>query len=76
MMGYYRRNYGYSRSADRFCNYAEISARFDSTGTCGHDIRKGDAIGWHRGLKKTRCADCWRRWCAENAEADLMEGAY
>ena len=76
MMGYYRRNYGYSRNDDRFCNYAEISARFDSTGTCGHEIKAGDRIGWHRGLKKTQCVGCWARWCAENAEADQMEGCY
>lgn len=65
-MGRYYRN---DRNADRFDNYSEINARFASTGTCGHDIAKGDRIGWHRGLKKTQCADCWARWCTENAEA-------
>lgn len=48
-----------SPNADRFDNYRDIAARFDSTGTCGHDIRKGDRIGWHPKLKKTQCADCW-----------------
>ncbi len=69
MYGRYRN----SRNADRFDNYRDLSARFASTGTCGHAIAKGDAIGWHPDLKKTQCADCWRRWCAENAEAEAME---
>ena len=58
---------------DRFYNYREISARFKSDGSCGHAIVKGDRIGWNPGNKKTQCADCWRRWCAENAEADMLE---
>ena len=70
------RHHHYSRSADRFANYSEIEARFASTGTCGHEIAKGDRIGWHPRLKKTQCADCWARWVHENAEADLMEGSY
>ncbi len=53
--------------------YREIDARFASEGTCGHAIGNGDRIGWHAGLKKTQCADCWRRWVAENAEAEAME---
>lgn len=67
-----RRSY-YRQSADRFPNYREITARFDSTGTCGHEIRKGDVIGWHPKLKKTYCQACWARWCEENAEADRAE---
>lgn len=70
------RRYGYSASADRFCNYRELTARFDSTGTCGHEIHKGDRIGWHPKLKKTQCAACWQRWVAENAEADMQEREY
>ena len=69
----YGRRYRNNRSEDRFDNYREIAARFASTGTCGHEIKKGDPIGWHSGLKKTHCTDCWRRWCAENAEADMAE---
>jgi hypothetical protein len=69
----YRSHYGNSRTADRFDNYREIDARFASTGTCGHAISKGDRIGWHPSLKKTQCASCWSRWCAENAEADMLE---
>ena len=69
----YRRYYGNNRSADRFDNYREIDARFASTGTCGHAIAKGDRIGWHPILKKTQCTACWQRWCAENAEADVLE---
>jgi len=60
-------------NADRFDNYRDIAARFDSTGSCGHSIRKGDPIGWHPKLKKTQCKECWRKWCAENAEAESME---
>ena len=70
----YRRYYQNNRHADRFDNYREIDARFASTGTCGHSIAKGDRIGWHSSLKKTQCAACWTRWCAENAEADMLEG--
>ena len=67
------RSYRRRGSDDRFYNYREIEARFASEGTCGHAISKGDRIGWHRGLKKTQCTACWGRWCAENAEADMME---
>ncbi len=71
-------NYGFGRAqhgrhADRFSNYRTITARFDSTGSCGHEIKRGDAIGYHRSLKKTQCAACWSRWQAENAEADYLE---
>jgi len=68
--------HGYSRSADGFSNYREIEARFNSTGTCGHEIHKGDRIGWHPKLKKTQCADCWARWVDENAETDIQEREY
>ena len=68
----YRRRYGYGRNEDRFDNYCEIDARYASTGTCGHEIAKGDRIGWHPGLKKTQCTDCWARWSSENAEAAML----
>lgn len=61
------------RNADRFPNYREITARFDSDGSCGHEIKRGDRIGWNRRAKRTQCAACWSRWCAENAEADYLE---
>ncbi len=69
----YRRSYRSSGNADRFDNYREIEARFASTGSCGHEIVKGDRIGRQPRLKKTQCADCWQRWVAENAEADMLE---
>jgi hypothetical protein len=66
----------YTGGADRFDNYCEIAARFDSTGACGHAIHKGDVIGWNRRARKARCTDCWTRWVAENAEADAMEAGH
>ncbi len=69
----YRRSYRNNGYADRFDNNREIDARFASTGSCGHEIVKGDPIGWHPRLKTTQCAACWQRWCAENAEADMLE---
>ena len=70
---YRHRNGG---SADRFDNYREIDARFASTGSCGHEISKGDRIGWNPRLKKTYCTACWQRWVVENAEADMLERGY
>ena len=70
----YRRYYPNGGYTDRFYNYREIAARFASTGSCGHEISKGDVIGWQPKLKKTQCAACWQRWVAENAEADMLEG--
>ena len=63
------------RTADRFDNYREITARFDSTGKCGHQIKKGDRIGWNK-RHGCHCADCWSRWSAENREADAIEAGY
>ena len=60
-------------STDRFDSYREIDARFDSDGSCGHTISKGERIGWNPRNKKTQCAACWSKWCAENAEADMLE---
>jgi hypothetical protein len=63
----------YSTGPARFSDYFEITARFDSTGSCGHAIHKGDRIGWARRNRETQCPECWTRWVAENAEADAME---
>lgn len=57
---------------NRFNSYAEIVAKFDSVAKCGHLVKKGDRIGYSR-ARGVQCADCWRRWAAENAEADLAE---
>ena len=59
--------------ADRFDNYRQLTARFDSVGACGHPIRKGDLIGYSPRAKTCRCAACWSRWCDENAAAAADE---
>jgi len=61
--------------ADRFDNYREISAKFDSIGKCGHPIKKGDTIGYNK-RHGCRCSDCWSRWVSENQEADMIEQGY
>jgi hypothetical protein len=60
---------------DRFANYRALQARFASTAACGHEVKPGDTIGHNPRLRpaKTVCADCWRRWVAENRDADLYE---
>lgn len=63
------------RTADRFDNYREITAKFDSTGKCGHAIKKGDRIGWNK-RHGCQCASCWSRWVAENREAAAIEQGY
>lgn len=62
-------------SAPRFHDYREITARFDSTGSCGHPIKQGDRIGYARkhGQSHTSCASCWSKWVSENREADAIE---
>ena len=75
-MMYRRYNRWNDPNNNSFYNYAEIDARFASTGTCVHSIAKGDRIGWHASLKKTQCAACWSRWVMENAEADALERGY
>ena len=62
----------------RFYDYREITAKFDSTGTCGHDIKQGQVIGYCRRNRKsyTQCAACWQKWVAENQEADAIESGY
>ena len=59
-------------SQDRFDHYRSITARFNSTGKCGHPIKKGDQIGYHR-THGCRCADCWAKWSSENREAEMQE---
>lgn len=64
------------RNADRFYNYRQIAAKFASRGTCGHEIAKGDNIGYHPTTKNTFCPACWDAWCAENAAAEADERQY
>jgi hypothetical protein len=63
------------RTADRFDNYREITAKFDSVGKCGHPIKKGDRIGYNRNFRPP-CAACWAKWVTENREADAIESGY
>ena len=58
---------------DRFDNYRDIIARFDSTATCGHSVTEGQSIGWNPRNKKTQCSECWFAWCYENRAADSYE---
>lgn len=60
------------RRSPRFWDYRETLARFDSVCHCGRKIAKGERIGYARG-GKVQCCECWDRWCAENAEADMLE---
>lgn len=60
-------------SAGNFDNYRTIEARYNNTATCGHEVKKGEYIGWNRRTKETQCPDCWRRWQSENAEAQAYE---
>lgn len=73
--GEYNRINRQLKGANRFDNYREITAKFNSTGTCGHAIKKGDRIGWNR-THGTHCANCWAKWSAENREADAVEAGY
>jgi hypothetical protein len=58
----------------RFNQYRSIVAKFDQEGFCGHKIRRGDTIGWcSHARHATQCKDCWSRWQAENAEAEVYE---
>jgi hypothetical protein len=70
------RNSRFNSSADRFDNYRTIIARFGSVGSCGHAISEGDSIGYHRGLRKTICTECWSKWVQENIEAAAYEQQY
>lgn len=57
--------------ARNYNDYIAIKSKFDSDGTCGHRIRKGDDIGYSRTGKyakaETQCAECWRKWSNEVA---------
>lgn len=64
------------RNADRFDDYKAIDAKFDSTGTCGHSIAKGDRIGYNSGNGTTSCKECWRKWSVENQEASDYENRF
>lgn len=60
------------RTADRFDNYREITAKFASVGKCGHPIKPGDRIGYNK-RHGCQCANCWSKWSAENAAAAADE---
>ena len=64
-----------NRFENRFDNYREITARLDSTGRCGHPIKRGDRVGWHK-HHGARCSACWQTWKAENAEAAAIEAGH
>jgi hypothetical protein len=59
----------------RFSDFRPIVARFASMGSCGHPIAPEQPIGYSRvhGRTETSCADCWRKWCMENQEAQAYE---
>lgn len=65
-------------SQPRFNDYREIIAKFDSTGSCNHPIKRGESIGYSRfkGTSFTQCHNCWVKWVNENREADAMENGY
>lgn len=63
------------RTADRFDNYREITAKYNSTGKCGHRIHAGDRIGWNK-RHGVYCQACWEKWYAENQEAAAIEAGY
>lgn len=61
-------------SAARYTDFRQIIARFNSGAGCHalHSIKIGETIGYSR-RHGTVCAACWRKWTAENAEADTYE---
>lgn len=65
--------------ARNYNQYQTIQARFDSQGTCGHAIRKGDPIGYspkrnRSDSAETQCAECWRAWTNDVVnETEYME---
>lgn len=57
--------------------FHEITARFQTTGSCGHLIMRGDAIGYDRAGMRTRCEACWRNMkerAAKREHRGMMEG--
>jgi hypothetical protein len=60
----------------RFNDFRDIKAKFDSKGCVNspdHVTKKGDAIGFAPRGRVVCCADCWQKWCAENAAAAFDE---
>lgn len=64
-----------SSNLNRFDNYREMNSKFDSVGKCGHGVKKGDIIGYHK-IHGVRCATCWKKWVLENWEAHCVEQGY
>lgn len=62
-------------SARNFNQYRELVAKFDSAGTCGHPIARGDVIGFSRlgrwSSPQTQCAQCWDAWKRSVASDDF-----
>ena len=58
---------------NRFDNYREIVAKFDSVDSYGREIKKGDLIGYNPRNKATVCAESWRVWSYENRSAQAYE---
>jgi hypothetical protein len=72
----WKARYGKLAMADRFDNYRGILSRYAGQceyGKCTTKFPKGVFIGYHPGLKKVVCPDCWNKWQSENAEAALHE---
>ena len=59
--------------ASSFAFYRSTVARTPAQASCGHDIKPGDTIGHNPRVRRTKCANCWRTWQQENAEADAYE---
>lgn len=53
-----------------------IQAKFDSTGTCGHPIKKGDRIGWDKYKRLTICKECTEQHERDTAAADFDQMVY
>ena len=59
--------------ASSFAFYRSVVARTPAQASCGHAIQAGEIIGHNRRIQRTQCAECWRVWQQENAEADAYE---
>ena len=58
-------------------SFKEITARFQTTGSCGHLIMRDDVIGYDRAGMRTRCETCWRNMkerAARGEQRGMMEG--
>jgi hypothetical protein len=66
----------------RFNDCREIVAKYPgkchNAKTCGAAVEVGDIIGYARKGRESAvfCQDCWTKWCAENAAADMDEQFY